>query len=62
VQGYSSTDRRTSLLNDWDLQEIGSSEVSEVVSCFDSFITSYVAIIPQDLLVMVAEVRVGIVC
>ncbi|OEL35962.1 Protein CASP [Dichanthelium oligosanthes] len=27
--GYSSTDRRASLLNDWDLQEIGSSEASE---------------------------------
>ncbi|CAL4943994.1 unnamed protein product [Urochloa decumbens] len=29
LKGYSSTDRRSSLLNDWDLQEIGSSEASE---------------------------------
>uniref|UniRef100_A0A0E0KI44 Protein CASP n=1 Tax=Oryza punctata TaxID=4537 RepID=A0A0E0KI44_ORYPU len=29
LKGYSSTDRRTSLLNDWDLQEIGSNEVAE---------------------------------
>ncbi|KAF0910242.1 hypothetical protein E2562_001430 [Oryza meyeriana var. granulata] len=29
LKGYSSTDRRTSLLNDWDLQEIGSNEVPE---------------------------------
>ncbi|WVZ60239.1 hypothetical protein U9M48_010289 [Paspalum notatum var. saurae] len=29
LKGYSSTDRRGSLLNDWDLQEIGSSEASE---------------------------------
>ncbi|KAG2535824.1 protein CASP-like isoform X2 [Panicum virgatum] len=29
LKGYSSTDRRASLLNDWDLQEIGSSEASE---------------------------------
>ncbi|CAN6322859.1 unnamed protein product [Urochloa humidicola] len=29
LKGYSSSDRRSSLLNDWDLQEIGSSEASE---------------------------------
>ncbi|XP_062212192.1 protein CASP-like [Phragmites australis] len=29
LKGYSSTDRKGSLLNDWDLQEIGSSEASE---------------------------------
>ncbi|KAG2546483.1 hypothetical protein PVAP13_9KG036165 [Panicum virgatum] len=29
LKGYSSTDRRASQLNDWDLQEIGSSEASE---------------------------------
>lgn len=29
LKGYSSTDRRGSLLNDWDIQEIGSSEASE---------------------------------
>lgn len=29
LKGCSSTDRRSSLLNDWDLQEIGSNEVSE---------------------------------
>nr|CAB3498471.1 unnamed protein product [Digitaria exilis] len=29
LKGYNSTDRRASLLNDWDLQEIGSSEASE---------------------------------
>ncbi|RCV41240.1 hypothetical protein SETIT_9G119900v2 [Setaria italica] len=29
LKGYSSTDRRGSLLNDWDLQEIGTSEASE---------------------------------
>uniref|UniRef100_A0A0A9CQ96 CASP C-terminal domain-containing protein n=1 Tax=Arundo donax TaxID=35708 RepID=A0A0A9CQ96_ARUDO len=29
LKGYNSTDRRGSLLNDWDLQEIGSSEASE---------------------------------
>ncbi|RLN42315.1 hypothetical protein C2845_PM01G30710 [Panicum miliaceum] len=29
LKGYSSTDRRASLLNDWDLQEIGTSEASE---------------------------------
>jgi hypothetical protein len=42
VQGYSSTDMRTSLLNDWDLQEIGSSEVSEVVSCFDFWLVYHI--------------------
>ncbi|CAM0948434.1 unnamed protein product [Alopecurus aequalis] len=31
LQGCSSTDRRSSLLNDWDLQEIGSNEVSEQI-------------------------------
>ncbi|XP_009408262.2 protein CASP isoform X1 [Musa acuminata AAA Group] len=29
LKGYNSTERKGSLLNDWDLQEIGSSEVSE---------------------------------
>ncbi|XP_062214810.1 protein CASP-like isoform X2 [Phragmites australis] len=29
LKGYSSTDRRGSLLNDWDLQDIGSSEAPE---------------------------------
>ncbi|KAL6909441.1 hypothetical protein ACP4OV_001722 [Aristida adscensionis] len=29
LKGYSSTERRGSLLNDWDLQEVGSSEASE---------------------------------
>nr|CAB3493509.1 unnamed protein product [Digitaria exilis] len=29
LKGYNSTDRRASLLNDWDLQENGSSEASE---------------------------------
>ena len=45
MQGYSSTDRRGSLLNDWDLQEIGSSEASEVISSLVSLITPYLAAI-----------------
>jgi hypothetical protein len=43
MQGYSSTDRRGSLLNDWDIQEIGSSEASEVISSLVLLITVGIA-------------------
>jgi homeobox protein cut-like len=47
MQGYNSTDRRGSLLNDWDLQEIGSSEASEVISSLVLLITPYLAVVLQ---------------
>ncbi|AQK63545.1 Protein CASP [Zea mays] len=43
LKGYSSTDRRGSLLNDWDIQEIGSSEASEVISSLVLLITVGIA-------------------
>lgn len=46
IQGYSSLDRKGTLFDDWDLKEVGVSEMSEVCSFFLLFLDFYMFIIP----------------